>query len=143
MDPKCYKDNLSIKSVNMNIERKFIRYEEGNCYILIKILNNGVMYIHDFKCSNIKTGFGKMLLKKVIKHLHDKKFITFVIGIAQSPKYMKEGDNMKEGNNNKLISYYKKLGFIHFDEDNSLGFKEHNFIYNFSNLLLETIYTGI
>lgn len=83
MDPKCYEDNLSIESVIINIEGGIIRYEEGNCNILIKILNNGVMYIHDFKCSNIKTGYGKRLLKKVIRHLHDKKFITFVIGIAQ------------------------------------------------------------
>lgn len=44
------------------------------------------------------------------------------------------------GDNNKLISYYKRLGFIHFDENNSLGLKELNYIYNFSNSLLETIH---
>jgi hypothetical protein len=110
--------------------------------ILIKILDNGVMYIHDFKCATEpaekprKKGSGKMLLKKVIRHLHDKKFITFVIGMAQSPEDMDGGDN------EKLLDYYKRLGFRVFDEDNSYGLKDINYIYNFSDSLLTTIGGG-
>jgi hypothetical protein len=35
VDPKCYKGNLEIESVNMEKEGDIIRYEdkEGNCYI--------------------------------------------------------------------------------------------------------------